>query len=445
MRPTGYVLVLGAALAGAPSAAQQPSAAGAVPAPALENLAGGDAQRVRALLEERYQAAVANPESAEAWGAYAMALEAHRQVEAALEVYGRAAELAPREFRWIYLQAGLLDYSDPRAAAALYERAVALRPDYAPARVRFGETLERLGETAAAAREFERATALDPGNPLGPFGLGRIALSRGQAAEAVAQLRRARQVDAGTQAIVATLARALFRIGAEDEARRLAEEARGLPKMAHHEDPVRAAVQEQAVDAESFLFRARRLQDVGQLRAAQQELTTLLRLEPGNAQAHLAMGGLHDRLGSPGEALRSVSRALELDAALPGARQTLASTLFKLERFDEASHEVHRVLSERPQDFHMLLLGSLLGARAGDVTGHVELLHRAFDARTPERQLRDLLRQLLFDLADGLVAAREAALAAEQLARVEVLLREDGASSSEIAAVGARREALVRP
>jgi tetratricopeptide (TPR) repeat protein len=412
----------------------------AVPAPLLE----GAEQRVRERLDSLYRRVLERPSDAATWGAYAMALEAHRQLEAAAESYRRAGELAPEDFRWQYLLAALLDYSAPDQAVALYARAVRLRPDYAPARVRYGETLERLGRRDEARDQFARAAALDPGNPLGPFGLGRVALAEGEVEEAVRQLRTASTLDPSTQAIVATLARALFRGGDEEGARRAAEEARGLPKMAHHPDPVRAEVQAQAVDSESYLFRSRRLQEVGQLDAALAELVELLRLEPENASGHLALAGLYDRMGRAAAALAAVDRALDLDPDLAGAPSVRASALFKLGRADEAERAAQSALARSPDDFHMLLLLALIDAQRGAVNEHMAHLDRAYRVRTADTQLRRLLRQLLLDLGDALASAGERGLAAERFREVLTLMREDRAPPSEQREVAVRLEAASR-
>jgi tetratricopeptide (TPR) repeat protein len=382
--------------------------------------------RVRERLLERHRAVERAPTDGDTWGSYGMALEAHRQLDAAQVAYQEAQRLDPKDFRWPYHLGAMLEYRDPSSSARWLEAAVALDGSYAPARVRLGEVLEKLGRSAEAREQFEQAERLDPRNPLAPFGRGRIALANDDAVAAVAHLERAYGLDRGIQAIVVTLSRALYRVGDEDRARRLAVEARGLPRMTHHEDPRRAAVRDEAVDTESFLRRARTYLEVGQAQRALADLSSLLQSDPDNAEAHLLAAAVHDRLGDLEEAAREASAALALAPDLVGARAVLAGVLFKGGRHAEADREARRVLSSEPQNFHMLLIATLVAAERGDVTTMVAYLDRAYSHRTADPQLRRLLRQVLIDLAESFAAVGDRKEASERLEQAIVLAREDG-------------------
>ncbi|HVS15397.1 MAG TPA: tetratricopeptide repeat protein [Thermoanaerobaculia bacterium] len=400
-----------------------------VPAPQLE----GVEPRVRQALVAAQRLVEARPRDAGAWGAYGMALDAHRQTAQAGTAYREAHRLDPGEFRWAYFLAGLLQYSDPAEAVGFYRLAVEIDPGYAPARVRYGETLETLGRMEEAESQFREATRLAPDDPLGWFGVGRSELARGRVEPAVANLERAYRLDHGIQAVVATLSRALFRAGQGERARALAGEARGLPRMTHHRDPRRAAVRALAVDAESYLQRSRTYQEVGQLDRSLAELETLANLEPDRADVHFAMAGILDRMRRPQEAQAAARRALELEPDRTDARAVLAGSLLKLERFGEAGVEARRVLAREPQNFHMLLVAGMAEARSGDVVSAVEQIDRAWEARTGDSELRSLLRRLLIDFGESFVAigARQEGL--RRLERALVLDREDAAAGGEAA------------
>jgi tetratricopeptide (TPR) repeat protein len=421
--------VLGAILVALFLEARASSGQQALPAPAVERVE----PRVRERLLERWRAVERAPEDAEAWGRYGMALEAHRQLAPAEIAYREAHRLAPKEFRWPYFLGTLLEYRDPAGAARWLETAVALDRSYAPARVRLGEVLEKLGRSVDALAQFEQAERLDPTNPLAPFGRGRLTLAAGDVGGAVAHLERAYRLDRNVQAIVVTLSRALYRQGDEERARRLAVEARSLPRMTHHPDPRRAAVRDEAVDTESYLRRARTHLEVGQAARALAEVSELLRTDPDHAEAHLLAAAIHDELGDAGAAARAAKAALALDPDLVRARAVLAGVLLKSGRFAEAEAEARQVLARDPDDFHMLLVVALVSAQGGEVATMIAHLDRAYEARTADQQLRRLLRQLLLDLVDSFAAVGNRREAASRLEQVIELAREDGEPESALA------------
>jgi superkiller protein 3 len=413
------------------------AAAGEIPAPVLDRVE----PRVRQAVEAARREVESAPVDARAWGRYGMVLDAHRlPVEAAL-AYQEAARLDPREMRWPYYFATLLEYVDPARAVEAYARAVALDSIYAPARIRFAQTLENLGRDQEAAREYERAAALDPSDPLCWLGLGRLALARGEVAEATRYLERAYQHGPEIQAVVATLARAYQRSGRGELARERAEQARALPRMTHHRDPLRAEVLDLAVDVESRLHRARIYVDVGQLTRAREEITTLLDLEPDLAPGWLLLASVHDRLEEPQAALEAARRALALDPSLAGARAVLAGALFKLRRFDEADAEARRVLATEPDNVHALLLVSLGALRRGDFEAMQVPLDRAFASRTRAARLGPLMAQLLADLGAALYDAGRPADAAQRVGQALSVASESGAPASTVAAYREQLEA----
>jgi tetratricopeptide (TPR) repeat protein len=404
------------------------------PPPAVE----GVEPRVRERLLERFSAVQKSPVDGEVWGRYGMALEAHRQVDAAQIAYEEARRLSPKDFRWPYYLGTLLEYRDPDEAARWLLIAVELDGGYAPARIRLGEVLEKLGRSEEAAKQFQHAERLDPTNPLAPFGSGRIALAAGEVGEAVGHLERAYRLGRDVQAIVVTLSRAVYRQGDAERARSLAAEARGLPRMTHHEDPRRAAVRDEAVDTESYLLRARTYLDVGQAQRALAVVSELLRSDPEQAEAHLLAAGIHDALGDTAAATREAEAALALDPELLRARGVLAGALFKSRRPAEAEREARRVLSEDPNDFHMLLIVALCAGERGDAPVMLAHLDRAFAARNADPQLRRLLRQLLMDVADSFAAVGQRREAAARLDQALVLSREDGEAAGVLDELGRR-------
>jgi len=118
--------------------------------------------------------------------------------------------------------------NDQEGAAAEFERALELNPNYSVARQWYGETLfMRLSRTAEGLKELRRAYEIDPLSPiivrvLADF----VRWSPGGADEAVRYYRLARDLEPDHWASHANLAVALACVGREDEARAALAELR---------------------------------------------------------------------------------------------------------------------------------------------------------------------------------------------------------------------------
>lgn len=399
-----------------------------VPRPDLSGVEGP----VRAKVSAAAGAVEKEPGNAAAWGRYGMILDAHRLTAEAATAYREAARLDPGEMRWAYYLATLLEYEDPTEAAQWYARAIELRPSYGPARVRYAQTLENLGRDDEALVQYGRAAELQPDDALPPLGLGRIALSQGRTTDAVRELERAYRLAPGIQAVVASLARAYARAGRTEEARQKAEEARGLPRALPHLDPLRAAVQDEAVDAESYLRRARTYTDVGNLERARHEIEALLESRPDSAEGWFAAAGIYDRLGLAQEALRASEETLALDPNLPGAAAVRAGALLKLQRFEEAEEAARAVLESDPDNLHMLVIVAMAAGQRGALDEMVEQLDHAYAVRTRESAMGPVLVQLLGDLAAVFADAGRFEEAATRMAQALEVALESGAPPATV-------------
>ncbi|HVR29581.1 MAG TPA: tetratricopeptide repeat protein [Thermoanaerobaculia bacterium] len=389
---------------------------------------------VRAKLERLQEEVARSPRDGEAWGRLAMALDAHDLFDEAKAAYRRAVSLDATDFRWSYHLACLLELSQPRDAAAWFYRAVALDPGYAPARVRYGELLEGLARFDEAREQLREARRLDPKNAFAPLGLGRIELNAGRVPAALPLLEAAYALAPDTRAVVATLSQAYFRAGQSQRARRLAEEARFLPRKTYRPDERRAAIRTEAVDLRSYLQRANTFRDVGQLAEARREIETLLRLAPDLAEAHYTAAGIYDRLGEPERAVATASRALELEPSFTDLRPIYAGNLLKLRRFDEAEAEAKKALESDPRDPNLHLVLALIGAQRGDVDELVRRIDQAYRIGTPDPAMRRIMLSLLDDLAASFADVglwKEASERCEQALTVARGLNEPPAALAE--------------
>ncbi len=431
--PRGLLLGVMLSIAGTAALAGQE-----VPRPDLS----GTEPQVRAALERAQRELVDDLRSSTSWGEYGMLLEAHQHREEAARAYREAARLDPAEFRWPYFLGALIDFSDPAQAVDWLKRALDIDAAYAPAWVRYGESLEKLGRDEEAQEAFERAIRLDDTDALAHLGLGRMMLRSGNTAGAVTELERAYQLAPEVQAVVATLARAYHRTGRTDRARELAEESRDLPRLRHRYDPRRASMHAAALNTESYLRRARTYMETGQSARALTELGRLLEIEPDSVPALVLQTAVYDSMEDPQSAARSAQRALEIEPDNLAARAMYAGSLAKMERYDEARREANLVLAQDPDNFRMLVVSAMLDGQDGSVAALMDRLDRAFEARTDDRALRSLLGNLLINTAEALASVGRDSEAADRLEQALLLAREAGAPSTETAALERRIAAL---
>lgn len=105
------------------------------------------------------------PQSAEAWGELGMLLLAHDLRSEARTCLTQAAELEPRDFRWPYFLGYSLEGRDFGGALAHYERALQLRFEYVPLRLRMAQILMRLGKLDRCRSILDESRQAEPDNP----------------------------------------------------------------------------------------------------------------------------------------------------------------------------------------------------------------------------------------------------------------------------------------
>ena len=107
--------------------------------------------------------------SGSATGRFCQALHAHWLHEEAAACYEIAHTLAPQDFRWVYLLAGVEEIrgADGERVLRLFREAIRLAPGFPPLRVRYADALLRLGRWAEA-REAYQAAADGPASEVAP-------------------------------------------------------------------------------------------------------------------------------------------------------------------------------------------------------------------------------------------------------------------------------------
>jgi tetratricopeptide (TPR) repeat protein len=237
---------------------------------------------------------------AAAVGALGRMLHAWEQWDPAHEVYARAEALAPRTFDWQYLDGCVLQrLARHDEAAARLRSAIAIAPDYLPARVKLAESLLEGGHIEESRTLFQALLGEPAAEPAARFGLGRLAALDGNHAAAVASFERGLALFPQWGAANYALALSLRALGRREEAGRAIERQTEYgTRWPAIEDPVLARMAGDRDDGVSRLRRAQGLADAGDLTGAVTENEAALARDPSLSMAHERLVTLYGRLGN---------------------------------------------------------------------------------------------------------------------------------------------------
>jgi len=397
-------------LAGALACGGDPTAPPHVAAPPEVALADMEPAVAR-LLTARRAAVLAAPRSAAAWAAYGAALDAHQLLVEAEEALAVAVALDPAGFAHAFEHAlvGALLGRDSDEVLRRYERALALRPDEAIARARYGDALLDAGRPAEALAAFEGALALAPEDPRTALQRGRTLIALERAPEAVAALGALAAAHPNSREVHGALAEALRSAGEVARAADLTARLAGLEERPlAHRDPWRAAVLELTATAAARYQRATRAAARDDFATAERELAALAAERPSEPRfvcelaalevrqrrsaaaaarlerllqdplanaadyppAHALLGQLHVELGRPREGLAHLARASALLAARGAAPDVASlhaegSALGQLGRWPEAADAFAAAAASAPAPAEYHLLAGLALCEAG--------------------------------------------------------------------------------
>jgi tetratricopeptide (TPR) repeat protein len=309
----------------------------------------------RAIRQAR-QVALARPGSAAAAGRLGQVLHAHWLYDAAAASYGIARELAPRDFRWVYLLAGVEDVrgADGARIDQLFREAIRLAPDFPPVYVRHADALLRLGRWSEAGDAYQAAIERDPGLVLAHRGLGQAATLLGNGPAAVEHLERAAALDPRDRITQVALARAYTLVGRADQAAGAAREAQTLDSQASLPDPVFFEVERLAVDPETLRKRVARGLRNNDYDMAIEAVTLLEESGAPGARRQLALASKQraNRLAFSGEfdgALAEFGRAARLAPTDPEIEHNWGTVLLRRGDLEEAGRHFQKAIEINPR------------------------------------------------------------------------------------------------
>ena len=218
-------------------------------------------------------------------------------------------------------------------ATSHYQRAIALRPDYAPAYNNLGTAYRaehRLGDAVAA---YERAIALRSGDfAEAHYNLANALADEGNPAQAAEHFRVALQTISGSADVHNNLGIALVAEGKSDEA--IAE--------------FRAAVAADPAAAKAHRNLADALGSTHRTDEAIAEFRRAVALAPGDGAIRYDLGSLLLELDRPEEAIQEFRISLTLNPRSPQTHNNLGIALATQGRIDQAAQEFRAALAIDP-------------------------------------------------------------------------------------------------
>ena len=309
----------------------------------------------RAIREAR-QSALAQPQSATAVGQLGQVLQAHWLDKAAAACYVIAHQLAPEDFRWAYLLAGVEDIrgADGERIDQLYREAIRLAPRFPPVYVRHADALLRLGRWQEARDAYETAVTLDPKLVLAQRGLGQAAILLGDGPAAVVHLELAALLSPKDRIVQVALARAYTLVGRDDQATGAAHKAKAFKTETGLPDPVFFEVESLAVDPESLRGRLARAQREGDYDAAIKAATLLEESGAPAAMQQLVLASKKRArqfaiAGDFDAALTEFGRAARLAPADPEIEHNWGTVLLRRGDLKEAGRHFEKAIELNPQ------------------------------------------------------------------------------------------------
>lgn len=413
--------------------------------------------------------ATSEPALSEAYGKLGQVYHAYSLTAPARDCYLNASQLAPKEFKWIYLLAKL-DQQDGRFDDAIrrFQAARALRADYAATLVNLGNIFVELNRLEEASESFRAAVAINLADAAAYYGLGQVAMSKRNYAEAVDYFDKTLARAPGANRVHYSLAMAYRGLGDAQKAKEhLAQQGTvgvrvsdplvdGLKEMITGERVYlsrgkvafearryadAAAEFRKAIAAKPDSFTARvnlgaALMQLGDPKGAAEQFEEAIRLAPLKALAHYNLAVLLAGENKHEQAIDHLRSVLNIDDGDHVARFLLAQELAKAGRLDDALAEYSRVVQADPDNESALLEQVKLLHRKGEFKqalaainkGHAQFPQRGRTvivlayllATSPELQLRDGAQSL--DLAQKVYnatgAAQHGALVALALAEL---------------------------
>lgn len=297
---------------------------------------------------------LAAPDAADRYGEAGRVFHAYGLLEPARACYERALELAPEAGRWLYHLALVSQAAgDLEQTESLLRQVLALDGDHAAAELRLGQVLLDQGRGAEAEALFRRVLEEDSSLPFALAGLGRALLLRGRPREAVEPLEEALARVPAAASLHHALGMAYRAFGDTELAREHLE--RAGPAAIGVPDPDRDALEALVRSPLPAYQRGLEAARAGLTREALRQLSRALELDPDHVPSRVNLATVLAQAGEPAAAVAHLERALALDPDHPLARFNLGLLLARHGDPEAAIPHLRAAVAAEPGDEEALL------------------------------------------------------------------------------------------
>lgn len=300
-------------------------------------------EKIHQLLEQVRQ----NPTSAFAWGKLGMNLDVHDLKKEAMVCYRKASVLNPEDFRWPYYTALVLSGTNSAEALTYFERSTNLKSDYAPAWIRYGQTLFDAGRSEEASEKFNRALQIEA-NSHAYVGLARIQMGQGKLQDSLTNLLEAVRIQPKHGEARGLLSEVYRRLNQPADSQRELLLSQQLPKRTILADEQTGQLTAEGVSSYWYDVRGRSYLEQGQYEAAIREFTVAAKASP-DPRYFDTLGIAHQYLKRYDEAAKYHRRALELKPKSAVLLNNLAAALFEAGKHSEALDSVETAIQTEPK------------------------------------------------------------------------------------------------
>ncbi len=239
---------------------------------------------------------------------------------------------------------GKLAKHDLPGALRAYERAAALRPEYADVQLQLGQLYEQAEQVQGARQSYERALAINPRYFEARLSLARLLMQEDDVSEAMQHLEEA--AEHGPEFARSQVLEALQGLPDNDDSRQASSQVNS--KAAQLDSLFEDLLSAAPTPVMAGIEVARCAMRDGDNKQAIAEIKKLLKINPDFPDLHNLLGIAYDNEEMVDDAIEEFEQSLHLNTHFVDARINLGLTLFGRGRYREADHHLQLVAARQP-------------------------------------------------------------------------------------------------
>ena len=374
------------------------------------------APAARTAISQALHAATTEPATAERRGDLGKVLLAHQFDAAAAAEFRIAAQLAPLDFRWKYLQ-GLAETPFSRPSALdCFKSAADLNPASWLPHARMAELLLAENRLTEAAAQIQAARQLAPDEPRPALAEIRLLLLQKQPQTAIRLAESLRSRGISARELVELHAQALFQLQQTAAARSISQELQNEElNPAGWNDPLAAAVLVWSTDPRDILIEARSLAAGGRLPQAEQLLLNSASRISTHPEYFSTLSRIQLESGNPLAALQTAETGLTNNPNAPAILMAQGNALFLLRRSPEAAKSYSLALQQKPDLARARYNLARCQLQSGQIPDAIRSLNETLRTTPEMTAARLVLAELLLDQNQISEATKQIRILAAQL------------------------------